>query len=113
MLKVGHLADAMNRMPTCKRLLLEDNRYNYYLGSKAMLIFSRPACEFLEAQDHQQVKEALRKWSIGAVALEEESLAGRWDHSRLFHALADPEVAVLTHGKGILIYRVHDDAPAS
>jgi hypothetical protein len=113
MLKVGHIADAMNRMPPGKRLLLENARYNYYLGNKAMLIFSRPACEILEAQDHRQVKEALRRRNIAAVALEEESLADRWDHSHLLRTLADPEVAALTHQKGILIYSIHDDAPVS
>jgi hypothetical protein len=113
MLKVGHIADAMNRMPPGKKLLLENARYNYYLGSRAMLIFSRPACEILEAQDHRQVKEALRRRNIAAVALEEESLAGRWNHTHLLHALADPEVAALTHPKGILIYNIHDDAPVS
>ena len=113
MLKVGHIADAMNRMPPGKRLLLENARYNYYLGNKAMLIFSRPACEILEAQDHRQVKEALRRRNIAAVALEEESLADRWDHSHLLRTLADPEVAALTHQKGIMIYSIHDDAPVS
>ncbi len=78
-----------------------------------MMIFSRPACEILEAKDHQQLKDALRKRNIGAVALEEESLTGRWDHSYLLHALADPEIAALTHYKGILIYRLLDDTSIS
>ncbi len=113
MRQVGYLADAMNRMPQGKKLLLEDARYNYYLGSRAMLLFSRPACDILEAQDHLQLKEALRRRNIAAVVLEEESLAGRWDHSRLLHTLADPEVTVLTHHKGILIYRLRDNASTS
>lgn len=113
MLKVGHIAGAMYRMPPGKRLLLEDARYNYYLGNRAMLIFSRPACEILEAQDHRQVKEALRRRNIAAVALKEESLTGHWNHSQLLHTLSDPEAATLTHQGGILIYCIHDDNPLS
>jgi hypothetical protein len=108
--RVQLLSDAISRLPPGKRLLLEDARYNYYLANSAMLIFSRSACDILTAKNPQQVREVLHGKNIGVVALEEESLSGYWNRSRLLQALSEPETAVLTRGKGILLYRLCEDA---
>lgn len=78
-----------------KRILIEDNRYNYYLGSNAVLMYARPTWPIVGAQSEDELRGALQKLDIGAVVLDRKSISGWWDLTLLFDFVNNPDNTVL------------------
>lgn len=77
-------------IPSGKRLLLDDPRYNYYLGNQAIVMYSRPTWEIIQAKSESEAQSAFEELDIGAVALSNENIFGWWDQIALFSFLNDP-----------------------
>jgi hypothetical protein len=65
------LQSILQKMPIGKNLLLEDLRYNYYLGNRAIILYSSPTCKILRGENEEQVNDALKDLNIVAVALKD------------------------------------------
>ncbi len=88
------------------RLLSDDDRYSYYLNNQAITMYTRPTWEVIQAQNEAEVRDALTRLSIGAVALDMTKIPGWWDQIPLYAYLDNPDNAVLVDGGVSAVYRL-------
>jgi hypothetical protein len=88
--RIQALASTQAAMPHGERLLIDDLRYNYYLNNQAVLLFSRPTWDLIQAKDDDHVEQALEGLHAGGVALTEGRIHGWWDQVPLLAYLRNP-----------------------
>jgi hypothetical protein len=93
-----------------ERLLLADDRYNYYLDNEAVAMYTRPTWEIIQARNEDEVGQALAKMNIGAVALDRGRIRGWWDQIPLYTYLNNPNNAVWVAGGMFAVYRLVESA---
>lgn len=71
-----------------KRLLMEDARWNYYLGNRHAVMFSKPTAALLIPREPEQIRAALATMQIGGVVLVSSSVPKIWQFSPLYQLLA-------------------------
>jgi hypothetical protein len=93
-----------------ERLLLEDARWNWYLGNRHVLLYSRPTASLFKTSNCDELEGKLAGLQIGAVVLSKSSLETLWQNSTMFACLngeaferfaeADPTFAIFLHRSG-------------
>ncbi len=91
---VRALERAVRDLPAGDRLLLQDDRFNYYLRNRAMLLFCRPGRQVFRARSSEELLDIVDRLGIGAVALENVLLPGFLDQSVLLDTLTNPRHAL-------------------
>jgi hypothetical protein len=69
------------------KVLLEDGRFNYYLKSQAVLIYSKFATKLHRATSDEEVERQLTRMNIGVVMITAKSVPGWWDSTALYRYL--------------------------
>ena len=112
--QVEPLLRVVPALPADQRLLLEDDRYNYYLRNQAIAMGTPSTRNVLGAESENEVQVALKELNVNAVALDQESISsGRWYQSFLFNFLNDLDNAVLIMSdRQSLVYRIVEDDAA-
>jgi hypothetical protein len=88
-------------------LILEDLRYNYYLGNRAVVMYSRPTVPLIQARSAEQARVELRRLGAGAVAVQTRQIVGWWDQIPLWHVLSDPQFARVDYSDdNLTIFRI-------
>jgi hypothetical protein len=108
--QIRPLQMALERIPPGKKLVLDDSRYNYYLGNKAVIIYSDAAQSIIKAASEQEVESALKRLNVGAIALRTEKISEYWDRIALFRFLNDPRLAFELSGSTKLRIFIVDPA---
>jgi tetratricopeptide (TPR) repeat protein len=96
-------------LKTGERLVLDDDRYNYYLGGKAVVMYTRPTWGLIRARSEGEVESELEALDIGAVALDEQFVGGWWELTALFSYLNDPQNTLLVANDRSRIYLIAPD----
>jgi hypothetical protein len=73
------------------RLLLEDARWNWYLGNKHLLMYTRPTHPLFRAESCVEVGSLLLQLRVGGVVLVKSSLDEWWADSVLLDCLQNDE----------------------
>jgi len=111
---VKPLKSVLQQMPAGKRLLLDNESYNYYLDNQAIVMFSRPTWDILQAKDENQAWNALKALNIGAVGLRFAEHTGYWKDMPLLDLLTNPNRAKLISvlpKLSLKIYILNDEMP--
>lgn len=104
------LESTLQQIPATKKLLLEDDRYNYYLNNQAIVMYSRPTWSIIHAQNDSEVAESLKNLNIGAVVFQEENIYGWWNQIALFDFLSNPNNAFVSECNDVFrIYTVDEE----
>lgn len=104
---IGPLQNVMQQLPAGKKLLLDYAAYNYYLDNQAIIVYSRPTAPLIQAKNESEVRAALAKLNIGAVALTREDITGWWDQIPLFDFLNNSETAFIPGDTGISQFQIY------
>lgn len=91
---VHPLKAVLKLLPPGKKLLVDSDSLNYYLGNQAIVMYTRPAWDVTLAKDIDQAQDALRALNIGAVALTFAPYTGYWMNMPLLDLLSNPEHAM-------------------
>ena len=78
---------ARDRLPPNTRFLLEDARWNWYLGNQHMVLYSKSTRALFTAKNAAEVESALRNAGVGGVILLKGSLDQWWKGSTLLEFL--------------------------
>lgn len=66
-----------------RRLLLEDARWNYYLGERHVVMYASPTRALFLADTDERIDAALRDLGVAGLLLGTSSLQGWWSHAPL------------------------------
>jgi hypothetical protein len=103
---IAMLQDTLEQLPEGKNLLLDDLKYNYYLGNRAVLLYSFPTWPLIQARSEGEAGQALDRLKIGSVALMEKNISGWWDRIPLYDYLAGLDGQYQKRSNGSLrVYR--------
>jgi tetratricopeptide (TPR) repeat protein len=86
---------AVEHLATGERLLLDEDRFAYYLNSQALLMTSRPSWQAIRAQTTSDTQKALRRLHVGAVALLQRDIPGWWERIPFYTFLEQPGATLL------------------
>jgi tetratricopeptide (TPR) repeat protein len=87
-----------------ERLLLDDDRFAYYLDSQALVMTGRPSWQAIRAQSKEEAQGALRRLHVGAVALLQADISGWWDQLLFYAFLQQPGATLLLQDELQRIY---------
>jgi tetratricopeptide (TPR) repeat protein len=76
-------------------LLLDEDRFAYYLDHQALVMTGRPSWQAIRAQDAKEAQDALGRLRVGAVALLQVDIPGWWDRIPLYSYLNQPDATLL------------------
>jgi hypothetical protein len=74
---IAPLQSVAGRLKPGERLLLDDDRFVYYLGRKGLMLYTRPTWSLIRAQDRDETRAELERLRVGAAAL--TLPVQRWD----------------------------------
>ncbi len=88
-----------------QNILLDDMRYNYYLNSSAVLMYTKPTWPIIKATSANQLGDAFRSLNIQLVAFTNDGIKQYWSKLYLYKYLEDPQYCELLSDNGrIRIY---------
>ncbi len=74
-----------------QNILLDDMRYNYYLGSNAILMYTKPTWPIIKATNAEQLRNEFRSLDIQLVVLTQTGIKTYWEKIHLYKYLEEPE----------------------
>jgi hypothetical protein len=85
---------AADYVPAGKRLLMDNTALNYYLDNQAIILYTRPTWDVIQAKDKERARQALDELSVGGLVLVDKLIPGYWDQAPFFQYYSDPGNAV-------------------
>ncbi len=102
------IKSALDKLPVEARILVDDDRWSYYLCNRTVYIYSHPAWKTIRAKNETELHSALKDLDIRYVLLKEKRIHNWWDQITLFSYLNDPEKAsLIIHNKHFRIYKLN------
>ena len=90
-----------------KNILLDDLRYNYYLDSSAILMYTKPTWPIFRATNAEQLNDIFQSLDINIVVLSQSGIKQYWDKIYLYKYLEDPIYSeILCDNDNNRIYRI-------
>ncbi len=85
-----NVVKAQEQLGTRERLLLEDARWNWYLGNQELLLYTHPTHRLFQATSCGEFSQSLSTLRVGGVVLGQSSLGNLWKDSTLLKCLSGP-----------------------
>lgn len=109
--RIGPMRQALEAIRS-DRLVLEDARWNYYLGNRHVVMYATPTKSLFAAQSEQQFEQAFRQLGAGGVVLVARSLDVWWAHSPLSGYLEAHACRTDLGDTGLVLFLLRSDLRA-
>lgn len=99
--------EMISQIPVGKKLLIDDQIFNYYLNNQAILYLTPPTRDIAQAQNTNEVMAAMVKSNIAGAILYQSNFFDYYDRTALFDFLNQPQNAyVATENNDLRAYIV-------
>ncbi|PWB54420.1 MAG: hypothetical protein C3F13_06600 [Anaerolineales bacterium] len=95
------ITEAKQLLPPGENLLIDTNRWNYYIDNTGIVLYTKPTYAILQGKTIVDLKDALKSLNIGAVVLTNSDIDNWWRNIPLYSILVDPDEAFILNQNNV------------